>query len=107
MFAKLIVTIASIGLLPASAQTLAPPAVVQDIDLASLKCGEFIKGDAEATTKIMFWLGGYYTYEDDSAVIGVGKLKDKERQLKQYCTENQGIPLITASEIFMDKKFGK
>jgi hypothetical protein len=107
MFAKLVVTMASIVLLPASAQTPAQPVAVQDIDLASLKCGEFIKGDAEATTRIMFWLGGYYTYEDDSAVIGVAKLKDKERQLKQYCADNSAIPLITASEIFMDKKFGK
>jgi hypothetical protein len=107
MFAKVMVTIASIILLPAAAQTPTQPIGVQDIDLGSFKCGDFIKGDAEATTRIMFWLGGYYTYEDDSAVIGVAKLKDKERQLKQYCADNSAIPLITASEIFMDKKFGK
>src|ERR1700684_207442 len=68
MFAKILVAIASIALLPAAAQVPAPSAAAADIDLNALKCGDFIKSDPESAKRIMFWLAGYYTYEDDTAV---------------------------------------
>jgi hypothetical protein len=104
MFAKMLVAIASIVLLPAAAEVPTPIAP-QDIDLNVLKCGDFIKSDPEAARRIMFWLGGYYTYEDDMAVIAVGKLDGKERQIKQYCADNQNLSVLDASGIFMDKKY--
>jgi len=104
MFAKMLVAVASIVLLPAAAQVPAPSAV-QDIDLNALNCGDFLKSDPEAAKRIMFWLAGYYTYEDDTAIIAVGKLDGKERQLKQYCADNQSLSVLDASAIFMDKKF--
>jgi hypothetical protein len=77
----------------------------QDIDLASLKCADFLKSDPETTKIVVLWLGGYYTYEDDPTVISLGRLKNKEQQLKQYCIDNQTMSLISAAEIFMDKKY--
>ena len=107
MLTKMLVAIGSIVLLPAVAQAPVQSIAPKDIDLNLLNCGEFIKSDPETSKRIMFWLGGYYTYEDDSAVIGVAKLEGKERQIKQYCADNQDLPMSSASEIFMDKKFSQ
>jgi len=100
MFTRTLIA-ATIGL-----GSIAPLATAaQDVDLASLKCADFIKSDAEATRTIMLWMAGYYTYEDDPTVISLGTLKRKEQQIKQYCIDNQTMSLISASEIFMDKKY--
>ena len=86
--------------------SIAPlPTAAQDVNLALLKCAEFLKSDPEATKIIMLWLAGYYTYEGDPTVIGLGTLKRKEQQIKQYCIDNETMSLISASEIFMDKKY--
>jgi HdeA/HdeB family len=79
----------------------------QEIDLASLKCSEFLSSDQDTSTKIMFWLGGYYTYDDDSPVMNTKKISEKAQQIKQYCADNASVTLISASEIFMDKKYQK
>jgi hypothetical protein len=77
----------------------------QEINMGSLKCKDFTAGPQEQTTSIMFWLSGYYTYEDDAPLINLSQLKRKENQLRQYCQDNQDLPLLEASEIFMDKKY--
>jgi hypothetical protein len=55
----------------------------------------------------MLWLSGYFTYEDDPPIINLSKIGNKENQLKQYCADNPLLPLLEASEIFMDKKYNK
>jgi HdeA/HdeB family len=102
MFAKTIGAIALWLTFGASSTSLA-----QEIDLTTLKCGDFINGSQEAATNIMFWLNGYFTYEEDPPVINISKMKNKEGQLKQYCADNQSLPILEASEIFMDKKYNK
>jgi hypothetical protein len=77
----------------------------QEIDMASLKCKDFTGSLQDQATSIMFWLNGYYTYEDDAPVINPTRLKSKENQLRQYCLDNESLPLLDASEIFMDKKY--
>jgi hypothetical protein len=102
MFARVLtaatVAVAAIGPLSASAQ---------NIDLSSLKCSDFLSSDQDTATKIMFWLGGYYTYEDDLPIINMNKLKDKEQQIKAYCADRTSMALIAVSDIFMDKKYDK
>jgi hypothetical protein len=102
MFARALtaatVAVAAIGPLSASAQ---------NIDLPSLKCSDFLSSDQDTATKIMFWLGGYYTYEGDSPMINMNKLKDKEQQIKAYCADNTSMGLIAVSDIFMDKKYDR
>jgi acid stress chaperone HdeB len=100
MFVRMLIA-AAVGL-----GSIAPlPTAAQDIDLASLKCTDFLKSDAETTRTIMLWMAGYYTYEDDPTVISPATLKRKEQQIKQYCADNQTMSLISAAEIFMDKKY--
>ena len=77
----------------------------QEIDMASWKCSDFIAGNQETATNIMLWLSGYFTYEDDPPIINISKISNKANQLKQYCADNPLLPLLEASEIFMDKKY--
>jgi hypothetical protein len=102
MFARTVIA-AALGLV-----LVAPPSgFAQEIDIASLKCADFVKGNHETATNIMLWLSGYFTYEDDPPIINISKISNKENQLKQYCADNPLLPLLEASEIFMDKKYNK
>jgi len=102
MFARTVI-IAALGFAP-----IAPPSsFAQEIDMKVLNCSDFVKSNQEAVTKIMLWLSGYFTYEDDPPIIDLSKIRNKESQLKQYCADNPLLPLLEASEIFMDKKYNK
>ncbi len=85
-----------------SAQT----ALAQKTDLASVKCADFLKTTEPAAANIVTWLQGYYTYEDDQAVVDNDKVKLKEGQIKEYCADHGDADLISVSAIFMDKKYG-
>jgi hypothetical protein len=102
MFARLVVIVA-LGLVPIASTS----GLAQEIDIKVLNCSDFVKSSQEAVTKIMLWLSGYFTYEDDPPIIDLSKIDNKENQLKQYCTDNPLLPLLEASEIFMDKKYNK
>jgi hypothetical protein len=91
-----------IGLCAFSAQT----ALAQKTDLASVKCADFLKTAEPEAANIVTWLQGYYTYEDDQAVVDSDKVKLKEAQIKEYCADHGDTDLISASAIFMDKKYG-
>jgi len=102
MFARTVIIVTLGFMLTASRAGLA-----QEIDMTALKCAEFVKSSRETATSIMLWLSGYYTYEDDLPVISASKISNKENQLKQYCADHPALPLLEASEIFMDKKYNK
>ena len=51
----------------------ASPASAQKLDVATIKCGDFIKYNKETIGNLMVWLSGYYTGEDDEAVIDFDK----------------------------------
>jgi hypothetical protein len=100
MFARINIAIVSALML------IAPlPAAAQNIVLDQLPCGQFLEGDPAAAKDIMFWLAGYYTYADDVAVISAGKIQDQEQRLKQLCSENKAMSVLTASEMVMDKMY--
>lgn len=80
-------------------------AVAQKTDLASIKCADFLKTSDLAGASMITWLQGYYTYEDDPAVIDNDKVKQKENQIKEYCADHGDTDLVSASAIFMDKKY--
>ena len=91
-----------IGLCAFSAQT----AIAQKTDLASVKCADFLKTAEPEAANIVTWLQGYYTYEDDQAVVDSDKVKLKEGQIKEYCADHGDTDLLSVSSIFMDKKYG-
>jgi acid stress chaperone HdeB len=77
---------------------LASPAPAQVLDLSTITCKEFLAAKKEAVGAILMWLSGYYTKDDDPAVIDFDKVKTKTEKLADYCAKNPTIGLITAAE---------
>ena len=75
----------------------------QTIDLATLKCKEFIDLSKETIATLTVWLDGYYTDEEDAAVFEPDKLKIKAEKLSAFCAQNPKIGLMTAAESIMAK----
>ena len=71
-----------------------------------MKCADFLKIAEPGAANIVTWLQGYYTYEDDQAVVDSDKVKLKEGQIKEYCADHADTDLLSVSAIFMDKKYG-
>ena len=79
------------------------PASAQVIDVATIKCEDFIKSGKENIGSLMMWLSGYYTGEDDDAIIDFNKMASNGEKLGKYCAENPTISLLTAAERIMSK----
>jgi acid stress chaperone HdeB len=47
------------------------------------------------------WLDGYFTGEDDPAVVDFDKMKQKGVKLGEYCAKNPTHGLLTAAEDVM------
>jgi acid stress chaperone HdeB len=51
----------------------------------------------------MMWLDGYFTGEDDPAVVDFDQMKQKSEKLGEYCAKNPTHGLLTAAEEVMEK----
>src|SRR5947209_823610 len=76
----------------------AASADAQKIELASMTCKKFSLLAKDAQWTVTSWLDGYYTDEEDPAVVDVDKLKGKTEQLVAFCTENPNANLLGAAE---------
>ncbi|HEY7242338.1 MAG TPA: HdeA/HdeB family chaperone [Xanthobacteraceae bacterium] len=81
----------------------ASPCRAETINLATLKCKEFIDLSKETIATLTVWLDGYYTDEEDAAVFEPDKLKIKAEKLSAFCAQNPKIGLMTAAESVMAK----
>src|SRR5712692_2480777 len=90
-------------LIVAALVTAVGPANGQTIDLATLKCKDFIELSKETITTLTVWLDGYYTDEEDAAVFEPDKLKVKAEKLTAFCAQNPKRGLMTAAESVMAK----
>jgi acid stress chaperone HdeB len=81
----------------------AGPASGQAVDLAKLKCREFIELPKDTIVTVTIWLDGYYTDEEDAAVFEADKLKVKAEKLAAFCAQNPKLGLMTAAESVMAK----
>jgi hypothetical protein len=99
MFARLLIAAMATFAIPVEAS------LAQQTDLASVKCGDFVGMDQQNATNIVIWMLGYFTYEDDPTVVDMDKEKSKELQIRQYCSDHKDIGVVSAAEIFMDKKY--
>jgi acid stress chaperone HdeB len=82
---------------------VAPPASAQVVDLSTIKCKEFLDSGKETIGYLMMWLDGYFTNEDDPAVVDFDKMKAKGARLGEYCAKNPTHGLLTAAEEVMEK----
>ena len=92
----------SMALLIAAA-LFAAPASAQVVDLSVITCKEFLDSGKESIGYIMMWLDGYYTGEDDPAVVDFDKMKKAGEKLGEYCAKNPAHGLLTAAEEVMWK----
>jgi hypothetical protein len=51
----------------------------------------------------MMWLDGYFSGEDDPAVIDFDQMRQKGEKLGEYCARNPTHGLLTAAEAVMGK----
>jgi acid stress chaperone HdeB len=82
---------------------LSGPAAAQVVDLSTIKCKEFLDSSKETIAYIMMWLDGYFTGEDDPAVVDFDQMKQKGERLGEYCARNPSHGLLTAAEEVMEK----
>jgi acid stress chaperone HdeB len=75
----------------------------QTIDLATIKCQDFIELPKETIATVTVWLDGYYTDEEDAAIFEPDKLKTKAEKLATYCAQNPKLGLMMAAENVMAK----
>ena len=73
-------------------------ASAQKIDVATIKCGDFIKYNKETVDNLIMWLSGYYTGEDDETVIDFDRIAADGQKLSAYCAQNPRASLLTAAK---------
>jgi acid stress chaperone HdeB len=78
------------------------PAQAQRLDVATVKCKDFLASSTENVAFIMMWLQGFYSAEDASPVIDFGKMKKDGIKIAQYCKKNPDDSLITAADESLD-----
>jgi acid stress chaperone HdeB len=78
-------------------------APAQPIDLATLKCREFIDSGKQTVASIVMWLDGYYTDEEDPTVLDFDKMKATTEKLSAFCLQNPSMGLMNAAENVLGK----
>jgi len=79
------------------------PATAQTVDLSALKCKVFLDSGREAIGYLMMWLDGYFTGEDDPAVVDFDRIKHNSEKLEEYCVSHPTHGLLTAAEEVMSR----
>ena len=77
---------------------IAGAAQAQQIDISNLKCKEFIDLPKDTIANVTLWLDGYFTDEEDPAVVDFDKMKAKVDKLVSYCAQNPRLRVMTAAE---------
>ena len=68
-----------------------------------MKCKDFIELSKDTIATLTVWLDGYYTDEEDAAVLEPDKLKSKAEKLSAFCAQNPKLGLMMAAEGVMAK----
>jgi len=75
----------------------------QAVDLSKIKCKDFIELPKETAYAITVWLDGYFTDEEDPAVVDFDKLKAMAERVGAFCAQNPKMGLMGAAESVMVK----
>jgi acid stress chaperone HdeB len=81
----------------------AAPANAQAVDLAAIKCKEFLELKPDRVGFILMWLDGYYTADEDPVVVDFDNAKTKADRLNAYCVKHPTLSVITAAESVLGK----
>jgi HdeA/HdeB family len=86
------------AILVAASLLAAGAAQAQQVELSKLRCRAFIDLPKETIATITLWLDGYYTDEEDPAVVDFDKMKVKAEKLVAHCAQNPRMRVMTAAE---------
>ena len=86
------------AMLVAAGLLVAGAAEAQQVELSKLRCRAFIDLPKETIANITLWLDGYFTDEEDPAVVDFDKMKIKAEKLVAYCAQNPKMRVMTAAE---------
>lgn len=81
---------------------VAPALASETIDIAELTCEQFNKYDDSNRGTVMMWLEGYYTEDDEPAVVDFGKMAGHIAQLMIKCEANPDEKVMTFTDEIMD-----
>jgi acid stress chaperone HdeB len=73
------------------------------IEMSKLSCAQYAGYNKDNMGLITMWLEGYYTEEDDDAVIDFGKMAGDMARLLIYCGGHPETDIITASDEVMNQ----
>jgi acid stress chaperone HdeB len=79
------------------------PLTAQVIDLRTVSCKDFLASGQDSIGMIMMWLDGYFTGQDDPAVVDFNRMKVMGAKLGDYCAKNPSEGLMEAAEPIMEK----
>jgi len=91
------------AILVATALLAAASADAQVVDLSTIKCKDFVELPKETVNAVTMWLDGYFTDEEDPAVVDLDKMRGKAEKLGAFCAANPKMSLMTAAENAMAK----
>jgi len=81
-----------------------PAFAADDVDMATIKCKDFLKSSDDEMGMILIWLQGYYTKENDPPVLHVDKMKKDAGNLAKYCKDHSEDGIIRAADKVMPVK---
>jgi acid stress chaperone HdeB len=81
----------------------ASAADAQSVDLSKIKCKDFIELPKDTAYAITVWLDGYFTDEEDPAVVNFDRLKAMAERVGSFCAQNPKMGLMGAAESVMVK----
>ena len=94
------------GLFAAAALLMASPAVAAEeskVDMSKLTCKQFTAYNDDNRGLMMMWFEGYYTEDDDPAVVDFQKMAGDLAQVLIYCGNNPDADMVTATDGIMGK----
>ena len=77
---------------------VAPAGAASPLDLAALRCKDFLARGAEDNARMLMWLEGYYSEENASPILDLDKIKADGDKIADYCGKNPGATVINAAE---------
>lgn len=82
--------------------SVSPVSAAETIDMNELTCERFVNYNDDNRGIIMMWLEGYYTEDDEPAVIDFGKFAGHLAELLIKCQANPDKTVLDFTDDVMD-----
>ena len=79
------------------------PARAAVLDLSTMTCKQFIEGGEDQIRMVLIWLDGWYSGDEDEAIIDSDKFVANAKQFGGVCAANPTISIVTAADRILGK----